>query len=131
MYVIWRLLINAGALWVATQIVPGISFTGDWRRLFIVALVFGVLNACVRPVLMLLSFPLLILTLGLFTLVLNAFMLWLTSQASGVLGLHFHVAGFWSAFLGSLVVSIVSFALSMFVTSEQRDRGARVQVTRS
>ena len=127
MYVIWRLLINAGALWVAIQIVPGISFAGDWRRLLIVALVFGVFNACVRPVLMLLSLPLLILTLGLFTLVLNAFMLWLTSEASEMLGLNFHVAGFWSAFLGSLVVSIVSFALSIFVTSEQRDRGSRAR----
>jgi putative membrane protein len=125
MYVLWRLLINASALWVATQIVPGISFTGDWRRLLIVALVFGVLNACVRPVLMILSIPLLILTLGLFTLVLNAFMLWITSEASEVLGLSFHVDGFWAAFLGSLVVSLVSFALSMFVTSEQRDRGNR------
>ncbi len=124
MYVIWRLLINAGALWVATQIVPGISFAGDWRRLLVLALIFGVLNACVRPVLMILSLPLLIVTLGLFTLVLNAFMLWLTSEASEVLGLNFHVDGFWSAFLGSLVVSIVSFGLSVFVTSE-RERRAR------
>jgi putative membrane protein len=123
MYVIWRLLINAGALWVATQIVPGISFTGNWPRLLIVALVFGVLNACIRPVLIILSLPLLIVTLGLFTLVLNAFMLWLTSEASDVLGLNFHVNGFWSAFLGALVVTIVSFGLSVFVTSERRDRG--------
>jgi putative membrane protein len=128
MYVIWRLLINAGALWVATQIVPGISFTGDWRRLLIVALVFGVLNASVRPVLMILSIPLLIVTLGLFTLVLNAFMLWLTSETSDVLHLNFHVDGFWAAFLGSLVVTVVSFALSMFVTSEQRERANRARV---
>jgi putative membrane protein len=128
MYVIWRLLINAGALWVAMQIVPGISFAGDWRRLLIVALVFGVLNACVRPVLLILSIPLLIVTLGLFTLVLNAFMLWLTSEASEVLGLNFHVAGFWAALLGSLVVSIVSFGLSMFVTSERRDHGRRANL---
>ena len=128
MYVIWRLLINAAALWVATQIVPGISFTGDWRRLLIVALVFGVLNACVRPVLLILSIPLLIVTLGLFTLVLNAFMLWLTSEASEVLGLNFHVGGFWAALLGSLVVSIVSFGLSMFVTSERRDHGHRANL---
>jgi putative membrane protein len=122
MHVLLRLLINAGALWVATQIVPGISFTGDWPRLLLVALVFGVLNVCVRPVLMLLSFPLLILTLGLFTLVLNAFMLWMTSAASEALGLHFRVDGFAAAFLGALVVSLVSFALSIFFKSDESDR---------
>ena len=96
-----RLLMNAAALWVATQIVPGISFSGDWRLLLVVALVFGVLNVLVRPVLIVLTFPFLLLTLGLFTLVLNAFMLWLTSALSEALGLGFHVRGFWAAFLGA------------------------------
>jgi putative membrane protein len=118
-----RLLINAAALWVATQVVPGIFFTGDWRLLLVVALVFGVLNVLVRPVLMILTFPFLLVTLGLFTLVLNAFMLWLTSAVLEALGLGFHVEGFWAAFLGALVVSIVSFALSIFVTPRKRNRG--------
>jgi putative membrane protein len=102
--------------------VSGISFDGDWRLLFGVALVFGVLNALVRPVLFVLTFPFLLLTLGLFTLVLNAFMLWLTSGLSEALGLGFHVRGFWAAFLGALVVSIVSFALSLLLVSERQER---------
>ena len=121
MRLLLRLLINAAALWVATQAVPGISFSGDWRLLLVVALVFGVLNVLVRPVLIVLTFPFLLLTLGLFTLVLNAFMLWLTSALSEALGLGFHVRGFWAAFLGALVVSLVSFALSVFLVSERRD----------
>jgi putative membrane protein len=123
MRIFLRLLIGAAALWVATRIVPGISYTGDWRLLLVVALVFGALNAAVRPILMLLTLPLLIVTLGLFTFVLNALMLWLTSSISGALGLGFHVDGFGAAFLGALVVSVVSFTLSMFVastTEEQR-----------
>ena len=122
MLIIWRLLINAAALWAATRIVPGISFDGDWRLLFVVALVFGVLNVSVRPVLMLLTLPFLIVTLGLFTFVLNALMLWLTSAISDALGLGFHVEGFGAAFLGALVVSVVSFLLSLFVTSSVRAR---------
>lgn len=122
MRLILRLLINAAALWAATRLVPGISFTGDWRLLFVVALVFGTLNASVRPVLMLLTLPFLIVTLGLFTFVLNAMMLWLTGTVSGALGLGFHVDGFWAAFVGALVVTIVSFALSLLVASERRER---------
>ena len=124
MLIVWRLLINAAALWAATRLVPGISFDGDWRLLFVVALVFGVLNVSVRPVLMLLTLPFLIVTLGLFTFVLNALMLWLTSAISDALGLGFHVEGFGAAFLGALVVSVVSFVLSLFVTSGARARRA-------
>lgn len=120
MYILWRLLINAAALWAATRIVPGLSFDGDWRLLFAVALIFGVLNAAVRPVLWFMTLPLLIITLGLFTFVLNALMLWLTGAISDRLGLGFHVAGFGAAFLGALVVSIVSFMLSLFVASHDR-----------
>ena len=122
MRLILRLLINAAALWVATQVVSGISFDGDWRLLLGVALVFGVLNALVRPILIILTFPFLLLTLGLFTLVLNAFMLWMTSAFSSALGIGFHVRDFWAAFLGALVVSLVSFALSVFLVSERKER---------
>jgi putative membrane protein len=119
MHVILRLFINAAALWVATRVVTGISYTGEWPLLFVVALVFGVLNVVVRPILILLSLPFVIVTLGLFLLVLNAALLLLTSAVSGALGLGFQVEGFWAAFLGGLVVSIVSMALSLFVGSEQ------------
>ena len=124
MLIVWRLLINAAALWAATRLVAGISFGGDWRLLLVVALVFGVLNVSVRPILTLLALPLLIVSLGLFTFVLNALMLWLTSAISGSLGLGFHVEGFRAAFLGALVVSVVSFMLSLFVASGARGRGS-------
>jgi putative membrane protein len=110
-----RLLINAAALWAATRIVPGVTYSGDGVALFAVALVFGLLNALLRPILAFLSCPLLILTLGLFTFVINAVILLLTSALSGSLGIGFHVAGFWPAFLGALVVSVVSVLLSIFV----------------
>ena len=116
MHVLLRLLINAAALWVATRVVSGISYTGDGVSLFGVALVFGVLNVSIKPILFLLSLPFVILTLGLFTLVLNAVMLMLTAAASDALGLGFSVSGFVPALIGALVVTVVSFVLSMFVS---------------
>ena len=115
MSLIVSLLINAAALWVATEVVDGISFTGTPPTLLGVALVFGVLNVVVRPILKLLTFPFLILTLGLFIFVLNAVMLLLTSAVSQALGLGFHVEGFVPALIGALVVSIISYGLSLFV----------------
>jgi len=120
MMIIWRLLINAAALWAATRIIPGISFNGEWSTLIVVALIFGVLNASVRPLLWFMTLPLLIVTLGLFTFVLNALMLWLTGAVSDWLGLGFQVEGFGAAFLGAVVVSVVSFVLSLFVASNKR-----------
>ena len=125
MWLIWRLLINAAALWIATEVVPGISFDGDWRLLFAVALVFGVLNVSVRPLLKLLTLPFLILTLGLFIFVVNALMLWLTGFISDTFDLGFHVDGFGAAFVGALVVTVVSFVLSLFVRPDRRDRKDR------
>jgi putative membrane protein len=110
-----RLLINGVALWVATLIVPGVTYSGGFLTFLAVALVFGLLNALVRPVLRLLTCPLMILTLGLFTFVINAIILWLTSALSAKLDLGFHVSGFGAAFLGALVISIVSVLLSVFV----------------
>jgi len=115
MQMLVRLIINAAALWVATRVVTGISYTGDGVLLLLVSLVFGVLNASLKPVLMVLTFPFLIITLGLFTFVLNALLLWLTGAISATLGLGFHVEGFRAAFLGGLVVSLVSLLLSLFV----------------
>jgi putative membrane protein len=121
MSLIVRLLVNAAALWVATQLVPGVTYQGGWVPIFGVALVFGVINACIAPVAKFLAFPLIIVTLGIFALVVNGLMLWLTSSFSSALGLGFHVSGFWSAFFGALVVSLVSTALSMFVSDSTRD----------
>jgi putative membrane protein len=113
MRLLLRILINAAALWMATQIVPGVTHTGPWFSLLLVALVFGLLNALVRPILKLLTCPLILLTLGLFTFVINAVVLWLTSAISESLGIGFHVAGFVPAFLGALVVTVVSVLLSV------------------
>jgi len=113
-----RLLVNAAALWVATRLVPGVTYSGEVLPFMGVALVFGIVNAFIRPVAKLLTLPLIILTLGIFALVVNGLMLWLTSSLSESLGLGFRVSGFWAAFFGSLVVSIVSTLLWMFVSDD-------------
>jgi putative membrane protein len=114
-----RLLVNAAALWVATQLVPGVTYSGAVLPFLGVALVFGIVNAFIRPVAKLLALPLIILTLGIFALIINGLMLWLTSSLSQALGLGFHVSGFWAAVFGSLVVSLVSTLLWMFVTDDR------------
>ncbi len=113
-----RLLVNAAALWVATQIVPGVTYSGGPVPFLGVALVFGIVNATLRPLMKILTFPLILVTLGLFALVVNGLMLWLTSTLSATLGLGFHVSGFWPAFFGALVVSIVSALLSVSLRGE-------------
>jgi putative membrane protein len=118
---LFRLLINALALWVATRIVPGLLFDGPAPMLIAVALVFALVNAVVRPVLKILTFPALILTLGLFIFVINALMLWLTAVLSEAFSLGFHVTGFRPAFLGALVVSVVSLLLSWLTASPKRE----------
>jgi putative membrane protein len=110
-----RILVNAAALWIATQIVPGVTYSGDVGPFLVVALVFGAVNATIRPALKILTFPIIVLTLGIFALVVNGLMLWLTSAISDALGIGFHVSGFFSAFIGALVVSIVSTVLSLVV----------------
>lgn len=115
-----RLLINAIALWLATRLVDGISFDGEMIFLLLVALIFGVVNAIVKPILIFLTFPFLIVTLGLFLLVLNGAMVWLTGAISDAADLGFHVSGFRAAFLGGLVVSIVSFLLSLMVGKDSK-----------
>jgi len=122
MSILVHLLINAAALWVATRLVDGITFTGTLPTLLGVALVFGVLNVIVRPILKFLTFPFFIITLGLFTFVLNAVMLLITSAASDALALGFHVNGFIAAFIGALVVTVVSFVLSLFAGSNDKKK---------
>ena len=122
MSLIIRLLVNAAALWVATRIVPGVTYRGDLLPFLGVALVFGIVNAFIRPLAKLLTFPIIILTLGLFALVVNGLMLWLTSALSSALNLGFHVSGFWAAFVGALVVSLVSTLLSLIVVDRSDAR---------
>jgi putative membrane protein len=119
-----KTLANAGALGVATWLIGGITLSGGstWHKalsLILVALVFGVVNWLVKPVVKVLSFPLFILTLGLITLVVNALMLLLTSWLAGKLSLDFHVDGFWIAVLGGLVISVVSWALHMALPDDE------------
>jgi putative membrane protein len=112
-----RLLATAAALWVAVALVPGIVYQGGLLGLLGVALVFGLVNAFVRPVLRVLTCPLVVLTLGLFVFVLNAFLLWLTAQVAQALGIQFAVIGFWSALVGAVLIAIVSTVLNLFVGS--------------
>ncbi|HTK29659.1 MAG TPA: phage holin family protein [Vicinamibacterales bacterium] len=117
-----RLLINAAALWVATRLVPGVVYSGGWLPFLGVALVFGVVNALFGTVTKILTFPLIIVTLGLFLLVVNGLMLWLTSAFSDALGLGFHVRGFGPAFWGALVVSVVSTILGVVARDTSSSR---------
>jgi putative membrane protein len=102
-----RIVVNAVALWIAAALVPGIR-VGGLVPLVLAGLVLGLVNALVRPVLVVLTLPLTLLTLGLFLLVLNALCVWLTSA----LVPGFDVAGFWPAFWAALLVSVVSWAVT-------------------
>jgi putative membrane protein len=113
------LLINAVALWAAVRLVPGIVFEGGPLTLLAIAFAFGVLNVLVRPVLQLLSCTILIFTLGLFTFVINAVVLWMTAKLVSAFGVRFEAPLFWPAFAGALVVTIVSTVLSWFLPREQ------------
>lgn len=112
-----RWAITAGAVAVATWLVPGI-YAAEPRRLLaiiVVALVLGLVNAVIRPIVSLVACGCIILTLGLFTLVINAFMLWLAAVITQAVGLGFYVEGFWDAVLGGLIISVVSFIATTFV----------------
>jgi len=121
---ILRLAINAIALYLAVWILPGLDLTGGVVSLLWIALIFGLVNALLGPLLKLLSCGLIVLTLGLFTLVINTFLFWLTymiSKSFG-LGLVIHAPIWWNAFLGALVVSIVSIIMSMILKDELKGR---------
>jgi len=115
-----RWMINTIALSAAVQVIPGIHFTDGPLQLLAVALVFGVVNAVLKPILTVLSCPLVLLTLGLFTLVINGVMLMLTARLAAVWNLGFRVDGFMPAFWGGLVVGLVSLALALLVSGDQR-----------
>jgi putative membrane protein len=120
MSLIIRLIVNAIALWVATLIVSGVELEGGSTQdrvitLLVVAAIFAVVNVVVRPIVNILSLPLYVLTLGLFTFVVNALMLLLTSWIADQFDVPFNVDGFWSAVLGGLVISFVSWLLNLLL----------------
>ncbi|HET9910361.1 MAG TPA: phage holin family protein [Anaerolineales bacterium] len=122
---ILRWAINAIALYLAVLILPGrIDLTSGLVSILWLALIFGLVNALFRPLINLLTCPLIVLTLGLFTLVINTFMLWLTSVIgqSFDLGLIIHEPVFWNAFLGGLVISAVSFVMTLILKDELKGR---------
>ena len=122
-FLIW-VVVNALALAAATGLLSGITLTGATQgdrvvTLVLVALVFGVVNAVVRPVVKLLSFPFIILTLGLLIFVINALMLLLTSWLSQQLGLGFHVNGFGTAILGAIIVAVATWVLEHLLPGDR------------
>jgi putative membrane protein len=121
-FLIW-VTVNALALAVATALLDGISLTGDTRQdqvvtLVLVALIFGVINAVVAPVVKLLSLPFIILTLGLLIFVINACMLLLTGWLAQAFGLEFEVDGFWTAVLGAIIITIATWVLELVLPDQ-------------
>ena len=118
MRIILRILINAAALWVAAQLFDGITLSDRPLSVLFVAIVFGLVNSFIRPVVKLLTFPITIVTLGLFIFVVNAAMLQLTDWLTSGL----EVSGFWTAIGGGIVISVVSWFLSVLLPDEDRSR---------
>lgn len=114
-----QLLITAAALFVAVYVVPGLDFAFEpelaWLKFLVVALIFGLVNTFVRPILLIFTLPITIMTLGLFLIVINALMLLLTGAISNELALGLTVADFIAALLGAIVISIVGLLLSLVV----------------
>ena len=118
-----RAVLNAVGVWAAVLIVDGVDVearttAGRIGTYLLVGLIFGLVNAFIRPVAKLISLPLIVLTLGLFALVVNALMFWLVAAISGGIGVPFHVNGFWAAFWGAIVAGIVSWVLSLVVRTD-------------
>jgi len=109
--VLIKILFNAAALWVAVQLLDGLEFTGSWLALLGIALLLGVVNVIIKPILSILSLPLVIITLGLFLLVINAIALAIVIAISGAMDLGLTSDGFGWTFLGALIISLVSWGL--------------------
>jgi putative membrane protein len=122
-----RTLVNAFGLAVAAWLFDGIRITGSSDRnktltLIVVALVFGIVNEFIRPIVAFLSIPLYLLTLGLFFFVVNALMLLLTSWVADGLDIGFHVSGFWTAVFGAIVISLITWWIGLLFPRSQSDR---------
>jgi putative membrane protein len=121
-YFLLRIMINALSIAMAVKVVNGITFTGEWWKMIIIGAVFGIVNAIIKPLLTLFTLPLIILTLGFFTLIINSVMLAITAGLSGPLSLGLQINGFWAAFKGALIVSIVSMLLSWLTGLKKNKR---------
>jgi len=120
-----RVLVSAAALGVATWAVAGITLpaASGWSKagtLLAVALIFGIINATLKPLIKVVGCVFYVLTLGLIAFVVNGLLLWLTSWIAGKLSLPFHVAGFWPAFWGAIIVGLVSWVLNLFIGDNRR-----------
>ncbi len=111
-YIILRVMINAISIVAAVKLVEGITFSGQWWKMIIIGAIFGLVNSLIKPIVTLFTFPFIILTLGIFTLIINTLMLVITSHLSESLNLGLQIKGFWPAFWGAIIVSIVSMTLS-------------------
>ncbi len=115
LWIIERLLIgfiiNAAAIFIAAQVIPGIHLNG-WKAIFFVAIIFGLVNTLIKPLIFFITCLIQVITLGLFTFVINAGMLYFTAWLARLFGLAFSIDNFLSAFLGALIVSVISFILS-------------------
>src|SRR5437660_4309840 len=121
---LFRVVVSAAALGVATWVVPGIELRADgfWSRvgtLLVVALIFGIINATLKPLIKVVGCAFYVLTLGLVALVVNGLLLWLTSVVAGDLKLPFHVNGFWPAFWGAIIVGLVSWLLHLLIGADR------------
>lgn len=123
--ILLRWVINAVAVWVAIAIVPGLEADGGWTVYLWVALILGLVNALIAPIVKLLTCPLILLTLGLFTLLINGAMLWLAAVISRELGLGFFVHTPGAAVLGALVISVVSMVLSVLTGVNRKEQRRR------
>ena len=119
---ILRWAINAAAIFLAVRFVPGITLEGSLIGVVWLALILGLINAFIRPLLKLLTCPLIILTLGLFTLLINTFVFWLMGQVGNMVGIPITIDGFVPAFLGGLVVTVVSIVLTLILKEELHSR---------
>jgi len=121
-----RVLVSAAALGVATWAVSGITLpaASGWSKagtLLVVALIFGIINATLKPLIKVVGCAFYILTLGLVALVVNGLLLWLTSWGAGKLSLPFHITGFWAAFWGAIIVGLVSWVLNLFIRDKRSE----------
>src|SRR5574341_104472 len=117
-----RWIINAVAIFLAIKFVPGITLNSGLLSIVWLALIFGLVNAFLRPLLKFLTCPLIVATLGLFTLLINTFLFWLTGLIGQKFGIDITIAGFWPAFLGGLVVSVVSVVLTLILKDELKGK---------
>ena len=126
MKVLLRVLISAAALFVATLLVPGIELRAGTTlskvgTLIVVALIFGVVNTVLKPIVKTVGCLFYVLTLGLIGLVVNGLLLWLSSWVAGKLSLPFHITGFWAAFWGAIIVGVVSWLLGIIDDRVRKD----------